>query len=34
VRELAVASNWVWALIVLVLTGIVVWGWAFDFVGA
>jgi hypothetical protein len=29
-----VASNWVWALVVIVLTGIVVWGWAFDFVGA
>jgi hypothetical protein len=25
------ASNWLWAVIFLVLTGIVVWGWAFDF---
>jgi len=24
-------SNWLWGLIVLALTGIVVWGWAFDF---
>jgi hypothetical protein len=24
-------SNWLWALIVLGLTGVVVWGWAFDF---
>jgi len=24
-------SNWLWALIVLALIGIVVWGWAFDF---
>jgi hypothetical protein len=27
-----IASNWVWALVVVVLTGVVVWGWAFDFV--
>jgi hypothetical protein len=26
-----VAKNWLWALIFLALTGIVVWGWAFDF---
>jgi hypothetical protein len=26
-----VASNWVWAAIFLMLTGVVVWGWAFDF---
>jgi hypothetical protein len=25
------ASNWAWALVFLALTGIVVWGWAFDF---
>jgi hypothetical protein len=31
VRGLAVASNWVWLLIVLALAGVVVWGWAFDF---
>ena len=24
-------SNWVWAFVFLALTGIVVWGWAFDF---
>jgi hypothetical protein len=24
-------SNWLWALIVLALIGIVVWGWSFDF---
>jgi len=24
-------SNWVWAVIVLCLIGVVVWGWAFDF---
>jgi hypothetical protein len=27
------ASNWVWAFVFLALTGIVVWGWAFDFSG-
>jgi hypothetical protein len=26
-----VLSNWVWVGIFLVLTGVVVWGWAFDF---
>jgi hypothetical protein len=31
VRGLTIASNWVWGLIVLALTGVVVWGWAFDF---
>jgi hypothetical protein len=25
------ASNWLWAVIFLTLTGVVVWGWAFDF---
>jgi hypothetical protein len=25
------ASNVLWLLIVLALTGVVVWGWAFDF---
>jgi len=25
-------SNWFWALLVLALIGIVVWGWAWDFV--
>ncbi len=24
-------SNWLWGLIVLVLVGVVVWGWAFDY---
>jgi hypothetical protein len=24
-------SNWLWALIVLALIGVVIWGWAFDF---
>jgi hypothetical protein len=26
-----IVSNWIWALIVLALIGVVVWGWAFDF---
>jgi hypothetical protein len=26
-----VVGNWLWVLIVLALTGVVVWGWAFDF---
>jgi len=25
-------SNWFWALLVLALIGIVVWGWTWDFV--
>jgi hypothetical protein len=25
------ASNWVWLAIFLLLTAVVVWGWAFDF---
>jgi hypothetical protein len=29
-----VASNWIWAVLFLALTGVVVWGWAFDFYGA
>jgi hypothetical protein len=33
VRDRYLASNWVWAFLFLALTGIVVWGWAFDFVG-
>ena len=24
-------SNWLWAIIVLGLIGVVIWGWAFDF---
>jgi hypothetical protein len=24
-------SNWVWTLVFLALTGVVVWGWAFNF---
>ena len=31
-RGLQVASNWVWLGVFLALTGVVVWGWAFDFV--
>jgi len=34
VRTRTVVSNWVWALMFLALTGVVVWGWAFDFTGA
>jgi hypothetical protein len=26
-------ANWVWCALFLALTGIVVWGWAFDFGG-
>jgi len=33
VRGRYIVSNWVWALIVLALIGIVVWGWAWDFAG-
>jgi hypothetical protein len=25
------ASNWLWFVLVLALTGVVVWGWVFDF---
>jgi len=31
VRGRYLLSNWLWLFIVLALTGIVVWGWAFDF---
>jgi hypothetical protein len=31
VRGRSLASNWLWAIIFLGLTGIVVWGWVFDF---
>jgi hypothetical protein len=31
VRAHFFAANWLWGLVFLVLTGIVVWGWAFDF---
>jgi hypothetical protein len=31
VRGRYVVSNWLWFFIVAALTGIVVWGWAFDF---
>jgi hypothetical protein len=24
-------SNWLWAVIVLALIGVIVWGWAWDF---
>jgi len=30
-RGHTIVSNWVWAAIVLALTGVVIWGWAFDF---
>jgi hypothetical protein len=26
-----VVGNWLWLLVVVALTGVVVWGWAFDF---
>jgi hypothetical protein len=26
-----ILSNWLWALIVLALIGVIVWGWAWDF---
>jgi hypothetical protein len=31
VRGRELLSNWVWLAIVLVLTGVVVWGWVYDF---
>jgi hypothetical protein len=31
VRARFLASNWLWGLVFLALTGVVVWGWAFDF---
>ena len=31
-RAGVVPANWIWAALFLVLTGVVVWGWAFDFV--
>jgi hypothetical protein len=31
VRGRDLVSNWLWLFLVLALTGIVVWGWAFDF---
>jgi hypothetical protein len=31
VRGRYIVSNWVWAIIVLALIGVVIWGWAFDF---
>jgi len=31
VRGRYLLSNWLWLFIVLSLTGVVVWGWAFDF---
>ena len=31
VRGRYLFSNWLWALIVLGLIGVVIWGWAFDF---
>ena len=31
VRGRYLFSNWLWALIVLALIGVVIWGWAFDF---
>jgi hypothetical protein len=31
VRGRHLVTNWLWAVIVLALIGIVVWGWAFDF---
>jgi hypothetical protein len=26
-----ILSNWLWAVIVLALIGVIVWGWAWDF---
>jgi hypothetical protein len=31
VRGLGVLSNWIWLALVLVLIGVVVWGWVYDF---
>ena len=31
VRGRYILANWLWALIVLALIGVVIWGWAFDF---
>jgi hypothetical protein len=31
VRGRYIFSNWLWAIIVLGLIGVVIWGWAFDF---
>jgi len=26
-----ILSNWLWAVIVLALIGVIIWGWAWDF---
>jgi hypothetical protein len=31
VRGRYIIANWLWALIVLALIGVVIWGWAFGF---
>jgi len=31
VRGPYLVANWLWAIIVLALIGVVIWGWAFDF---
>jgi hypothetical protein len=31
VRGRYIFANWLWAIIVLALIGVVIWGWAFDF---
>jgi len=31
VRGPYILSNWLWAIVVLALIGVVIWGWAFDF---
>jgi hypothetical protein len=31
VQGRALFSNWLWLALVLVLTGVVVWGWVYDF---
>jgi hypothetical protein len=28
---MVVVANWLWAVLFLALTGVVVWGWVFDF---